>query len=109
MQVITMGEREVWDKVNALPIHTALRKLDIPLFVTFLAFDDYHTADGVIEEDGKTYLTIRLHYEQIKSCPHGAQELMKFLLLSQIRHLKHLDWYNLYFEIKKALMAQNRD
>ena len=103
MKVFRMAKEDIWEKIDTYPIHKALRHIDIPLVIVFLGMEDNRTPDGIRREQEKTYLTIRLPYEQIKACKHGALDLMKFLLLSQIRHLKHLDWYNLYFDIKKAL------
>ena len=104
-----MAKKDVWDKVDTYALHKALRDIKIPLVIVFLAMEDNSTPDGIRREKENTYLTIRLPYERIKSCPRDAQDLMKFLLLSQTRHLKYLDWYNLYFDIKKALANLDQD
>ncbi|MEZ5041511.1 MAG: hypothetical protein R2828_16580 [Saprospiraceae bacterium] len=105
MKVQRMIHKDVIGKVNTYTLDDKLIHLDIPLVITFLALPDNYTADGIEQEDGETYLTIRLPYEQIKNCAGSALPLMTFALLSQIRHLKHMDWYNVYWQVKNALRA----
>ncbi len=99
-----MIHSDLTDKVDSYSLDDALRELDTPLVVTFVALKDNYTPEGIKQEGGKTYLTIRLPYEKIKKCKGNALDLMIFSLLSQIRHLKHLDWYNLYYDIKRELL-----
>lgn len=108
MTIQRMIHRDVIDIVDAYPLQNALRDLDVPLVVTFVALSDDYTPAGIRQEEGKTYLTIRLPFEYLKTCRGSASELMKVMLLSRIRHLKHLDWYNLYYTIKKALYRDGR-
>ena len=104
MLVQRMIHADLMDKVDSYSLDDALKQLDVPLVVTFVALKDNYTPDGIKQENGKTYLTIRLPYEKIKQCEGSALNLMRFSLLSQIRHLKHLDWYGLYYDVKKKLI-----
>lgn len=103
MLVQRMIHSDLKDKVDSYSLDDALKQLDAPLVVTFVALKDNYTPEGIKQENGKTYLTIRLPYEKIKQCEGSALDAMIFSLLSQIRHLKHLDWYELYYQIKNAL------
>ena len=104
MVVQRMVHSDLINKVDSYVLDDALKQLDAPLVVTFVALEDNYTPDGIKQENGKTYLTIRLPYEKIRKCEGTALDMMKFSLLSQIRYLKHLDWYRLYYEIKKELI-----
>ena len=103
MLVQRMIHSDLVDKVDSYSLDDALKPLDAPLVITFVALKDNYTPEGIKQENGKTYLTIRLSYEKVRQCKGSALDLMTFSLLSQIRHLKHLDWYNLYYQIKRAL------
>ena len=103
MVVQRMIHQDVMDKVDTYTLDDALRHIDVPLCVNFVAIGDNYTKPGIKRRGDMTYLTIRLPFEHLKTCRGSALELMKVLLLSRVRHLKHLDWYDLYYTIKKAL------
>lgn len=106
MTIQRMIHRDVIDLVDAYSLQDALCHLDVPLVVTFVALNDDYTPAGIRQENGKTYLVIRLPLEYLRTCKGSALEFMKVLLLSRIRHLKHLDWYDLYYKMKKALYEE---
>ena len=106
MVVQAMTHIDVDDKVDTYTLYDALLSIDVPLVITFVALSDNYTPAGICQKKGTTYLTIRLPFEHLKTCRGSALELMKVMLLSRIRHLKHMDWYNLYYTIKEALYEE---